>query len=165
MAKPLRSEDPAPQNMQFTHFGVLNDGSQSKTSLFTSITLNVIIALCVIIIGAAAKHTMQKQKLTSISLDVKKPEPEPIKPKIVPKMPPPPPIAKVEPPKIKLPEVVKLPDPQRFLKSRWLRRLRSLHPRRRNWSRLLRPPDRQSGARNARFHREQRYASFARPPR
>lgn len=112
MAKPLRSEDPAPQNMQFTHFGVLNDGSQSKTSLFTSITLNVIIALCVIIIGAAAKHTMQKQKLTSISLDVKKPEPEPIKPKIVPKMPPPPPIAKVEPPKIKLPEVVKLPDPK-----------------------------------------------------
>ncbi len=114
MAKPLRSEDPAPQNMQFTHFGVLNDGSQSKTSLFTSITLNVIIALCVIIIGAAAKHTMQKQKLTSISLDVKKPEPEPIKPKIVPKMPPPPPIAKVEPPKIKLPEVVKLPDPPKI---------------------------------------------------
>jgi protein TonB len=114
MAKPLRSEDPAPQNMQFAHFGVLNDGSQSKTSLFTSITLNVIIALCVIIIGAAAKHTMQKQKLTSISLDVKKPEPEPIKPKIVPKIPPPPPIAKVEPPKIKLPEVVKLPDPPKI---------------------------------------------------
>ena len=61
-----------------------------------------------IIIGAAAKHTMQKNKLTSISLDVKKPEPEPIKPRIVPKMPPPPPIAKVEPPKIKLPDV-KLP--------------------------------------------------------
>ena len=105
MAKPLRSEDPAPKNMQFTHFGVLNDGSQSKASLFTSITLNIIIALCVIIIGAAAKHTIQKNKLTSISLDVKKPEPEPIKPKIVPKMPPPPPIAKVEPPKIKLPDV------------------------------------------------------------
>jgi TonB family protein len=100
--------------MQFTHFGVLNDGSQSKTSLFTSITLNVIIALCVIIIGAAAKHTIQKNKLTSISLDVKKPEPEPIKPKIVPKIPPPPPIAKVEPPKIKLPEVVKLPDPPKI---------------------------------------------------
>ena len=114
MAKPLRSEDPAPRNMQFTHFGVLNDGSQSKASLFTSITLNIIIALCVIIIGAAAKHTIQKNKLTSISLDVKKPDPEPIKPKIVPKMPPPPPIAKVEPPKIKLPEVVKLPDPPKI---------------------------------------------------
>jgi TonB family protein len=114
MAKPLRSEDPAPRNMQFTHFGVLNDGSQSKTSLFTSITLNIIIALCVIIIGAAAKHTMQSKKLTSISLEpVKKVEPEPIKPKIVPKMPPPPPIAKVEPPKIKLPDV-KLPDPPKI---------------------------------------------------
>ena len=45
MAKPLRSEDPAPQNMQFSHFGVLNDGSQSKTSLFTSIMLNAVIAL------------------------------------------------------------------------------------------------------------------------
>jgi hypothetical protein len=114
MAKPLRSEDPAPQNMQFTHFGVLNDGSQSKTSLFTSITLNIIIALCVIIIGAAAKHTMQTKKLTSISLDVKKPEPEPIKPKIVPKIPTPP-VVKVEPPKIKLPEVVKLPDPPKIV--------------------------------------------------
>jgi protein TonB len=113
MAKPLRSEDPAPRNMQFTHFGVLNDGSQSKASLFTSITLNIIIALCVIIIGAAAKHTMQSKKLTSISLDVKKPDPEPIKPKIVPKIPPPPKIAKVDPPKIKLPDV-KLPDPPKI---------------------------------------------------
>jgi periplasmic protein TonB len=113
MVKPLRSEDPAPRNMQFTHFGVLNDGSQSKTSLFTSITLNIIIALCVIIIGAAAKHTIEHKKLTSISLDVKKPEPEPIKPKIVPKLPTPP-VVKVEPPKIKLPEVVKLPDPPKI---------------------------------------------------
>ena len=32
MVKPLRSEDPAPQNMQFAHFGVLNDGNQSKAS-------------------------------------------------------------------------------------------------------------------------------------
>ena len=45
MVKPLRSEDPTPQNMQFAHFGVLNDGNQSKTSLFTSITLNIVIAL------------------------------------------------------------------------------------------------------------------------
>ena len=29
MAKPLRSDNPAPQNIQFTHFGVLNDGKQS----------------------------------------------------------------------------------------------------------------------------------------
>src|SRR5579859_7966200 len=112
MAKPLRTEDPAPQNMQFSHFGVLNDGSQSKASLFTSITLNIIIAFVVVVIGAAAKHTMAKKKLESISLAPipKKIEPEPIKPKIAPPKIPPPPVVKVEPPKIKLPDV-KLPDP------------------------------------------------------
>ena len=31
MAKPLRTDEPAPRNMQFTHFGVLDDGNQSKT--------------------------------------------------------------------------------------------------------------------------------------
>jgi TonB family protein len=97
--------------MQFTHFGVLNDGSQSKASLFTSITLNIIIAVVVIIIGAAAKHTIDKrEKLTSLvePIPIKKIEPEPIKPKIIPKLPPTP-VVKVEPPKIKLPDV-KLPD-------------------------------------------------------
>jgi protein TonB len=112
MAKPLRSDDPSPQNMQFSHFGVLNDGSQSKGSLFTSISLNIILAIVVCIIGAAAKKTMDnRHKLTELSLAPmpKQPEIEPIKPKIVPKLPPPP-VVKVEPPKIKLPDV-KLPDP------------------------------------------------------
>ena len=113
MAKPLQTEDPNPKNMQFAHFGVLNDGSQSKASLFTSITLNIIIALCVIIIGAAAKKTIDKShKLTTLvePIPIKKPEPEPVRPKIVPPKPlPTPPVVKVEPPKIKLPDV-KLPD-------------------------------------------------------
>jgi periplasmic protein TonB len=111
MAKPLRSDDPAPQNMQFAHFGVLNDGSQSKGSLFTSITLNILLALCAVIIGAAAKKTIDtRHKLESISIEpIKKPEPPPPTPKI--KIVPPklPPVAKIEPPKIKLPDV-KLPD-------------------------------------------------------
>jgi periplasmic protein TonB len=111
MVKPLRSEEPSPQNMQFSHFGVLNDGNQSKSSVFTSITLNIVVAIVAAILSAAAKHTMTKHKLESISLAPmkKEPEPEPIKPKIVPKVPPPPKI-KVDPPKIKMPEV-KLPDP------------------------------------------------------
>lgn len=113
MAKPLLTEDPNPKNMQFAHFGVLNDGSQSKASLFTSITLNIIIALCVIIIGAAAKKTIDKShKLTTLvePIPIKKPEPEPVRPKIIPPKPlPTPPVVKVEPPKIKLPDV-KLPD-------------------------------------------------------
>ncbi len=112
MAKPLRSEDPTPpKSMQFAHFGVLNDGQQSKASLFTSISLNIIIALVVIIIGAAAKKTMDhRQKLTSLvePIPIKK-EPEPIKPKVLPKPLPPTPKIKVEPPKINIPQV-KLPD-------------------------------------------------------
>jgi periplasmic protein TonB len=113
MAKPLRSEDPHPQNMQFAHFGVLNDGSQSKTSLFTSITLNILLALCAVIIGAAAKKTIDtRHKLTELTepIPIKKPEPPPPVIKIkTPKLPPPPVVAKIEPPKIKLPDV-KLPD-------------------------------------------------------
>ena len=112
MPKPLRSEETTvPQNRQFAHFGVLDDGKQSKTSLFTAVTLNVLIALAVIIIGAAARKTMDhRQKLTTLTEPIPlKKEPEPIKPKIVPKLPPPPKVAKLEPPKIKLPDV-KLPD-------------------------------------------------------
>lgn len=107
MVKPLRTEDPTPQNMQFAHFGVLNDGSQSKASLFTSITLNIIIAIVVVIIGAAAKHTIDNsKKLQTLSLEpIKKIEPLPVK---VPKLPKPP-VVKLEPPKIKVAEV-KLPD-------------------------------------------------------
>jgi protein TonB len=112
MAKPLRTDDPSPQNMQFAHFGVLNDGSQSKGSLFTSIALNILLALCAIIIGAAAKKTIDnRHKLTELTepIPIKKAEePPPIK--IKPPKIPPPPVVKVEPPKIKLPEV-KLPDP------------------------------------------------------
>jgi protein TonB len=128
MVKPLRSEDPAPQNMQFAHFGVLNDGRQSKASLFTSITLNILIAVVVVIIGAAAKHSMTKRKLENISLAPlpKKVEPEPIKPKIVPKIPPPP-VVKVEPPKIKLPDV-KLPDPPKVPEIKMVQQVPVIQP-------------------------------------
>ena len=111
MAKPLRTDDPAPQNMQFAHFGVLNDGNQSKGSLFTSIALNVLLAFCAVVIGAAAKKTIDnRHKLTELTepIPIKKAE-EPPPPKIKIKLPPPPPVVKVEPPKIKMPDV-KLPD-------------------------------------------------------
>ena len=116
MAKPLRSEDSnPPKSMQFAHFGVLNDGQQSKASLFTSVSLNVLLALVVIIIGAAARKTMDhRQKLTTLTepIPIKKLEPEP-KPKVIPKPLPPPPKIKVEPPKIvaevKLPDIPKPP--------------------------------------------------------
>lgn len=114
MAKPLRTEDPAPQNMQFAHFGVLNDGNQSKGSLFTSITLNIVIAIIVCIVGAAAKKTMDKRhKLTELSIAPLPKEIEPIKPKIIPKPLPPVPVVKVEPPKIKMPDI-KAPEPPKL---------------------------------------------------
>src|SRR5438552_2191695 len=90
MAKPLRTDDPAPQNMQFAHFGVLNDGSQSKGSLFTSIALNVLLAFCAVVIGAAAKKTIDnRHKLTELTepIPIKKAE-EPPPPKIKLKIPP-----------------------------------------------------------------------------
>jgi protein TonB len=113
MAKPLRSDNPSPQNIQFAHFGVLDDGSQSKSSLFTSITINILLALCAVIIGAAARQTIDtRHKLTELTepLPIKRVEPPPpikVKP---PQLPPTPQVAKVEPPKIKAPEV-KLPEP------------------------------------------------------
>jgi periplasmic protein TonB len=113
MAKPLplRTDDPKPQSVQFAHFGVLNDGSQSKGSLFTAITLNILLAFCAVVIGEAAKKTIDKHiKLTHLDepIPMKKEEPPP-PPKIKIKLPPPPQIAKIEPPKIKMPDV-KLPD-------------------------------------------------------
>ncbi len=114
MPKPLRSEDPNPKDMQFTHFGVLNAGAQSKASLFTSITINVLLGLICLIIGAATKKVVDnrnKEISYVVPLPVKPPPPPPPV-----KMPPPPKIEppkiepKIEPPKIKLPDVP-IPEP------------------------------------------------------
>lgn len=110
MANTLPTEQPVIQNQQFKHFGVLNDGHQSKSSLLTSITLNIIVALIVIIVGAAAKKTMDNRaKLTTLVEPIPIKKIEPLKPKIVPKPLPTPPKIKVQPPKIVVPQT-KLPD-------------------------------------------------------
>lgn len=112
MAKPLRTEDTAPQSKQFSHFGVLDDGTQSKGSLFTSISLNVIIAIVVCVLGAAAKKTLDRRdKLTEVSIALPPKEIEPIK--LKPRPLPPVPVVKAEPPKIKMPEV-KTPEPPKL---------------------------------------------------
>lgn len=110
MVKPLRSDNPAPQNIQFKHFGILNDGSQSRGSLFSSIAINVVIAIIVIIIGAAVKKTiMPPEKVITLV------EPVPLKPiptpKVITRPLPKPPVIKEQPPKIKVPEV-KVPEPK-----------------------------------------------------
>lgn len=109
MAKPLRSDNPAPVNLQFKHFGILNDGSQSRSSLFTSIAINVVIAVVIIIVGAAVRNTVlpPEKMATVIELPVK-PPPEP---KVIPKPLPPTPVLRAAAPKIHLPEP-KLPEPK-----------------------------------------------------
>ena len=112
--KPLISEDPRPKDMQFTHFGVLNAGAQSKSSLFVSIATNVLLGLICIIIGAATKKVVDNRtKEIAYVVPLKETPPEPPKPKLPPppKLPPTPKIVEQpEPPKIKLPDV-KIPEP------------------------------------------------------
>lgn len=126
MAKPLRSEQVVqPKDIQFAHFGVLNAGTQSKGSVFTAIVLNVVLVLIAIIIGYAAKVTVENDKKKADLVDpllAKPPEPKPppvhLKPPPPPKPIPQPPIepkvvlpeVKVEPPKVE-PKVVPKPEP------------------------------------------------------
>jgi periplasmic protein TonB len=113
MAAPLRSANPGQQkSMQFAHFGVLDAGAQSRASTITSLVLNLAIAFVVIVISAAtARRTIEKNRmLTNLVAPVVEKKAEPVKPKVIPPKPKPlPQIAKVEPPKITIPQV-KLPE-------------------------------------------------------
>lgn len=110
MAKPLRTDDlTQPHSLQFSHFGILDDGRQSRASILTSVTVNVVLAIVVIILGVAAKKISDNHpRVTTLVLPTMvKPVPEIIKPRI---LPPPPKIKPiVQPPKINVPEV-KLPE-------------------------------------------------------
>jgi len=115
MAKPLISNDPnPPKDTRFSHFGVLETGKSSKGAAVTSITINIVIILLMVIIGAVVKTSPEMQKkLIALTLQPKPPEPKPIPPKPIPPPPKPLPVPKVvlEPPKIKLtPVPEKVPD-------------------------------------------------------
>jgi len=106
--KPLRSADPTPRSVQFSHFGVLNDGSSSKSAFFTSTVFNIAVLLLAIIIGNAVKNEIKerKDKLTSITLVPKEEPPKPPPPKLPPPPKPlPEPPKPIEPPKIQPPPV------------------------------------------------------------
>ncbi|HZY63197.1 MAG TPA: TonB family protein [Edaphobacter sp.] len=105
MVKPLRSDNPHPPNMQFTHFGILSDGAQSRGSLISSVVINVVIAIVIIILGAVVRKTVvvpQKTITLVEPLPINKPKPLPKPPAIKPL--PRPPVVKTEPPKIQVPE-------------------------------------------------------------
>ena len=113
MPKPLRSDDPNPQPVQFTHFGVLNDGTRSKGATVTAIIINCAVAALVVILGMVIKtNPIVAKRVTELMLPPQpkvepapKPPPPAPPPKI--KMPPPP---KIEAPKIKMPDPVKVPE-------------------------------------------------------
>jgi periplasmic protein TonB len=112
MAAPLRSANTGPQqSMQFAHFGVLDAGTQSKASTVTSLAVNLAIAFVVIVISLAHKQIVDNTKLlTELAVPVVQKKAEPVKPKIVPPKPKPlPQLAKIEPPKIAIPQI-KLPE-------------------------------------------------------
>jgi len=110
--KPLRSADPNPRSVQFSHFGVLNDGSSSKGAFFTSTVFNIVVLLLALIIGNAVKNEIKerKDKLTSITLVTKEEPPKPPPPKIIPPKPLPEPPKPIEPPRIHPPPVPLPPD-------------------------------------------------------
>jgi len=112
-----------PQSMQFAHFGVLDAGRQNKPTVVLSVVLNA-IALCVLIIISAANTKMIQQRILLTSLTFQPaPKLEPIKPKIVPPPPKPPPVAPkievlapklavVKPPDVPKPPEVKMDTPK-----------------------------------------------------
>jgi len=103
--KPLQYDTSRPPvDVRFKDFGVLDAGSQSKTSVATAIVLNGLALAFVIVLGMAAKRTIEEtHQLTLLTAPVLLPAPLP-KPLPRPPLPKPPVIKEVEPPKIKLPE-------------------------------------------------------------
>jgi TonB family protein len=114
MVKPLVSANPLPEDRRFTHFGVLDAGSQSKTSVFTAVTINVVVAVIAVIISAAAvKAKMDSDKLKEVTFVTVKPLPKPPAPRIVPPKPVPlPPEVKPVEPKIVLPKITPPVEPK-----------------------------------------------------
>ena len=112
MAAPLRSANTAPAtDIQFTHFGVLDTGRQSKASTITSLAVNTAAACIIVILSAAAtRQTIEHNKrIAELVMPLTEKKPDLPKPKVIPpKIKPI--VAKVEPPKIKLPEI-KTPEP------------------------------------------------------
>ena len=87
MPKPLRSDDPNPQPVQFAHFGVLNDGTRSKGATVTAIIINCTIAALVVILGMIIKtNPIVAKRITELTLPPERQGSAP-----APKPPPPPP--------------------------------------------------------------------------
>jgi TonB family protein len=115
MALPLQSNELGqPKSMQFAHFGVLDTGHQSKSTVFASMAFNAVVLFVGIIISAAAKQALDKRiLLTSLTFQPLPAKVEPIKPKIVPPLPKPPVLPDVPKIEVHIPRIVevKIPEP------------------------------------------------------
>jgi len=125
MPKPLRSEDPTPRSVQFTHFGVLDDGKRSTAAAVISTIINVTILLIIVIVGLVVKNNPKLAKQVAVLYlppqppppppPVKRPPPPPPKPLTNPPLPKPtptPPVPVPEPTKpIPAPPTPKPPTP------------------------------------------------------
>lgn len=97
----------------FKDFGVLDTGRQSKASTVTSVVLNLSLIGLILLLGTMAKRTIDEQKrVTMLTMPVAIKPIEPLPPKVIPR-PLPTPVVKVDPPKIKLPEIkpIEVPTP------------------------------------------------------
>lgn len=100
------------KDVQFKDFGVLNTGRQSTTSTATAVVVNLIVVALAVWIGAAAKEKFEANKQTALLLSpvlitpVTPPPPAKLIP--VPELPKPV-VVRMDPPKIKLPDL-KVPD-------------------------------------------------------
>ena len=98
---------------QFKDFGVLNAGKQSTASTATSVVINAALIGLIFLLGTMARHTLEEQKrVTLLTMPVIIKPIAPVPPKVIPR-PLPTPVVKVDPPKIKLPEIkpIEVPKP------------------------------------------------------
>jgi TonB family protein len=114
MPKPLRSADPSPRAVQFSHFGVLDDGKRSKSAAFISIGINTTLLLIIVILGLIVRNNpVAARKIAEVYLPPKPPAPKPPPPPknppvMPPKLPTPPKITPTPTPVPPPPEIVKL---------------------------------------------------------
>src|SRR6201996_1091659 len=97
-------------------FGLLPEPERNPGSIITSALINGGIIVLALILGSMVRHQVQLRKMDSMVLYVPTPPPPEVKIKV--KVPPPPkidvkpPVVKLEPPKINLPKVEKMPEPK-----------------------------------------------------
>ena len=111
---PAAPSDPAlrsQQDLAFKDFGVVETGKQDKRSLPVALVIVGSLLTAGLLIKTTVKKQLEQQKVITFNA-VKPLPPEPPKPKLIVKLPPPPKIKPIEP--IKPPVVVETPEPPKI---------------------------------------------------